>query len=131
MQTHGVDAGDEQTGSWHSAVQHLERQIAVLVAETEALHNATCQVLQCSRGEARLQVFIAAVQPANGYYNTGDHSQHTSSKEHSTKDIFKAKAPIIKFTFTIKYYQTDIVAVGKWTARNNGELIYGEGINRN
>lgn len=45
MQTHGVDTGDEQTGSWHSAVQHLERQIAVLVAETEALHNATCQVL--------------------------------------------------------------------------------------
>ena len=65
-QAHRIDASDEQTGAWYRAVQHLERQIAVLIAETEALHNATCQVLQCSRGETRLQVFIAAIQPANG-----------------------------------------------------------------
>lgn len=80
--THEVDAGDQQAGTGHSAIQHLKREVAVLITESEALHDATREVLQRPCGETRLQALVATVQPAtgitlyNGRFNASD-TQHS------------------------------------------------------
>ncbi len=52
--TYQVDAGYEKAGTRHGAVQNLIRQITILIAEAEALHDTAGQILQRSGRRASL-----------------------------------------------------------------------------
>lgn len=54
LDTYRCDGGDEQTGSWHGTVQHLEREEAILMGQTETLHDASGQILESTGRRATL-----------------------------------------------------------------------------